>query len=314
MSGIRGVASVLVCCLILAASAPAVAAADSAQGRAAFDEGRRLIQAGDYRAALAQFKKGYLYTEDASFLLNIAQCHRFLGEPAEALMMYRLYLKSAQAGANPEAQAVATKAVRELEGETAAPAAAPAITPVTPAATPAVTPPRPEAQAVPAEAPAASATPPPGNKLTVTGYNRLQSESAYPILDTPLELDVQREPETPLNSTANPSTMHHLRLAGVLCASTGLVSLGVGVYYWTRATSLSDSANKATAYNQADYDQGKRAETMQWIFYSVGAAAAVTGATLYVYGKWSPAARKASISLAPMVGPGATGLLAHGAF
>jgi tetratricopeptide (TPR) repeat protein len=302
-----------------------MAVADPAQGRAAFDEGRRLIQAGDYRAALAQFKKGYLSTEDASFLLNIAQCHRLLGEPAEALMMYRLYLKSAHAGANPEAQAVATKAIRELEGETAAPAATPAgtpappaataaVTPVPPAATPAVTPPPPEAQTVPAASPAASATTPPGRKFTVLGRNRVQSESAYPILDIPPELVVQRVPDSPPTPSASPSTMHHLRLAGVVCASAGLISLGAGVYYWTRATSLSDSANKATAYNQADYDQGQRAETMQWIFYSVGAAAVVTGATLYVYGKWSPAAQKASVSLAPMVGPGATGLLAHGAF
>lgn len=321
MSGIRGVASVLVCCLILAASAPAGAAADPAQGRVAFDEGRRLIQAGDYRAALAQFKKGYLSTEDASFLLNIAQCHRLLGEPAEALMMYRLYLKSAQAGANPEAKAVATKAIRELEGETAAPAARPAATPVPPAATAAGTPVPPAAPPVvttqPPEAqpaPAASATTPPGRKFTVTGRNRVQGDSAYPVLDTPPDLVVQRLPDATPTPSTNPSAMRHLRLAGVVCASAGLISLGAGVYYWTRATSLSDSANKATAYNQADYDQGQRAETMQWIFYSVGAAAVVTGATLYVYGKWSPAAKKASVSLAPMVGPGATGLLAHGAF
>jgi hypothetical protein len=44
-------------------------------------------------------------------------------------MMYRLYLKSAQAEGNPEARAVATKAIRELEGETAAPAATPVVTP-----------------------------------------------------------------------------------------------------------------------------------------------------------------------------------------
>ena len=90
MSGIRGVATILVCCVSLAVSTPAVAAADPAQDRKAFDEGRRRFLAGEYREALAQFKQGFLDTENASFLLNIAQCHRFLGEPAEALMMYRL--------------------------------------------------------------------------------------------------------------------------------------------------------------------------------------------------------------------------------
>ena len=299
---------------MLAASASAMAATDPAQGRAAFDEGRRLIQAGDYRAALAQFKKGFLTTEDASFLLNIAQCHRLLGESAEALMMYRLYLKSAQAGVNPEAQAVATKAILELAGETAAPtpATTPAVTPVIPATTPAVIPVTPVAPtaAAPVAAPAPSTTTPPGRTPVVWG----QGESAFPVLDATPELDVQRLPATPPKSSANPSTMHHLRLAGLVCASAGLVSLGAGVYYWTRATSLSDSASKATAYNQADYDQGSRAQTMQWIFYSVGAAAMATGATLYVYGRWSPSAKQTSVSLAPVVGPGAAGLLAHGAF
>jgi len=60
----------------------------------------------------------------------------------------------------------------------------------------------------------------------------------------------------------------------------------VGLYYWTRARSLSDSADKATIYNQADYDDGKQAERMQWIFYGVGAAALATGAGLLMYGKW----------------------------
>ena len=303
MSGIRGVASVLVCCLILAASAPAVAAANPTQGRTAFDEGRRLFQAGNYREALASFKNGFLVTEDASFLLNIAQCHRFLGETAEALMMYRLYLKSAQAGGNPEARAVATKAIRELEGETAAPTS-------TPATAPAQAP----TAAAPVAAPVQTATPAPGRTLESSGRNRGQGDSAYPVLDAPPELDVQRLPATPSNSSANPSTMRHLRLAGVVCASAGLVSVGVGVYYWTRATSFSKSVNNATAYNQADYDQGKRAETMQWIFYSVGAVAVVTGATLYVYGRWSSSAKRTSVSLAPVMGPGAAGLLAHGAF
>jgi hypothetical protein len=160
----------------------------------------------------------------------------------------------------------------------------------------------------------AASAPAPAADDPAQGSKRGQSPFAYPILDELPQLNTQRTPATPPNSSPNPSTMRHLQLAGLVCASAGLVSLGVGVYYWTRATSLSDSANKATVYNQADYDQGKRAETMQWIFYSVGAAAVATGATLYIFGRWSPAAKQASVSLAPVVGPGAAGLLAHGTF
>jgi hypothetical protein len=99
-----------------------------------------------------------------------------------------------------------------------------------------------------------------------------------------------------------------------VCGAAGLVSVGTGVYYWSRASSLSDSANNATVFNQADYDQGKRAETMQWIFYGIGAAAVATGAGLFVYDRWLPSAKKTGVSLVPLMGPGGPGLQAHGAF
>jgi tetratricopeptide (TPR) repeat protein len=301
MSGIRGVVSVVVCSLVLATAAHALPA-DPAQGGIAFDEGRRLFQAGDYRGALAAFKKGYLATEDASFLLNIAQCHRFLREPKEAVMMYRLYLKSSPEGTNTAARAVATNAILELDRELAAqPSTTTTVVPLGQA---------PPNGAAPTAMPVASAAQPPG--LAKRGLG--QGASPFPVLDAQPGVEIQRLPEPPPISSTNEATLRRLRVAGVACASAGLLSLGAGVYYWTRATSLSDSANQATAYNQADYDQGKRAETMQWIFYGVGAVAVATGATLYVYGTSSPSETKASVSLAPMVGPGATGLSAHGAF
>ena len=316
-TSIRGVAAIAICFLAFMASAVSMAAPDPAPGKAAFDEGRRLFQAGDYREALAQFKKGYVATEDPAFLLNIAQCHRFLGENNEAVMMYRLYLKSAPAGVDPEAHAVATQAIRELEIAPAAPATTSGAGAAPYAGTPAAAPPSPATPptaAPPVAAPAASTTPRLSRTFTVSGRYGDQGEAAFPVLDAVPESDMKRLPPPQVSSSNPSSTMRHLRVAGVICASAGLASLGVGLYYWTRATSLSDSANKATVYNQADYDHGKRAETMQWIFYSAGAAAVVTGATLYVYGTWSPSAKKASVSLVPAVGLGATGLLAQGAF
>ncbi len=310
MADIRGVVAVLVCCLTLAAAAQAAEVDDRARGRVAFDEGRKLFQAGEYREALASFKKGFLSSADPAFLLNIAQCHRFLGEPKEAVMMYRLYLKTAPEGSNREGQAVATKAIRDLEREAADPALA-AIPPMAGAAPEARTAVPPVAAPVPANT--AAALPPPS--ATEMGHNRRESTSAYPVLGPLPELDVTAAPAAPPNRPAMAaSTARHLRLAGVVCAAAGVVSVGAGVYYWTSASSLADRANKATVYNQNDYDQGKRAETMQWIFYSVGAVTVVTGAALYFYGRWSPSAKRASVALAPTVGPGGAGVMAQGAF
>ena len=298
----RDVVAVLLCCLPLAAAAPAAAAPDPAQGRTAFDEGQKLFVAGDYPQALAWFERGWLASEDPAFLLNIAQCHRSLGEPKEALMMFRLYLKSSPEGVNRQARAVATKAIRELESEAATPAVAKAVPDARPALPPVAAP-------APAEpAPAMPSTPSSGRWFQ-------QVPAALPVLDPLPELEVKAAPAATPNAPDNTaSTVRHLRLAAIACDGVGLIAVGTGFYYWTRASSLSDSANKATNYNQAAYDEGKRAESMQWLFYGVGAVAVMTGAGLFVYSRWLPTAEQANVSLAPMVGPGAAGLEARGTF
>ena len=119
---------------------------------------------------------------------------------------------------------------------------------------------------------------------------------------------------TEVASDKTRATARHLRAAAMVFGAVGLVSSGVGVYYWTQARSLSDDANKATIFNKADYDAGERAETRQWIFYGVGGTAVLTGVGLFVYSTLLTPAKQASVSLAPMVGPGTTGLAAGGTF
>jgi len=292
MTGARVLVSVLCGCVALVVSTPSVVAGKSEQGKTAFDEGQRQFLAGNYREALASFKKGFLVTDDAAFLLNAAQCHRFLGERDEALMMYRMYLKSTPQSANREAREVAAKAIHELENESA-------VAPVAPA--------KPPRAAV-----GSAVSPEVGSR-----HKFDKPPASMPVLAPLPEMEAKQAalpPPPPKPSDAPEVTARRLRLAGLVCGGVGLVSLGIGFYYWTSAVSLSDSANTAAVYNQADYDGGKRAETMQWVFYSIGTAAVVTGAALYAYGRWRPAAKKSSVSLAPMVGLGAAGLEAHGAF
>jgi tetratricopeptide (TPR) repeat protein len=291
MTSFRLLAVVLLGCLALTASAPSVAAG-SDQGRAAFAEGQKLFLAGDFRGALAWFKNGYAHTQDASFLLNMAQCHRSLGEAQEALTMFRLYLNFSPEVTNPEARAVATQAIKELESEVKN----------TPSATTA----------------AASSSLAPGalpSSTLESGRKFQTGPGGMPILEPTPELDAARAAEAAAHAPdPTEATRRHLRLAALACGAVGLVSVGTGIYYWTRARSLSDSANEAAVYNRATYDDGKQAETMQWIFYGVGAAAVATGAGLFLYSKRLLARRPATVSLAPMATPGAAGLAAVGVF
>ena len=74
-----------ICIAALTAVLAGSAVADNKDvARDAFREGTRQFDIGDFKSALAAFKKAYLNYEDPAFLFNIAQCERQLGDKAEA--------------------------------------------------------------------------------------------------------------------------------------------------------------------------------------------------------------------------------------
>lgn len=110
------------------------------------------------------------------------------------------------------------------------------------------------------------------------------------------------------------TTVASRRLVAVACGAAGLISVGTGIYCWTRARSLSVSADRTIADRQTTYDDGRCAEEAQWILSSVCAAAVPTGAGLYLHGRRLSAVQQTSVSLAPMAAPGAVGRATVGAF
>ena len=81
-----------------------VGAARAAEPRA--EKAREHFQHGDayfklekYANALQAFEQAYLAKQDASFLYNIAQCHRLMGNRVEAVRFYKRYVSEAPAAA-----------------------------------------------------------------------------------------------------------------------------------------------------------------------------------------------------------------------
>jgi tetratricopeptide (TPR) repeat protein len=70
-----------------------------------------------YANALGEYEQAYISKPDPSFLYNIAQCHRLMGNRSEAVKFYRRYLKDAPAAPNRE---VADKHIKDLEASLAA--------------------------------------------------------------------------------------------------------------------------------------------------------------------------------------------------
>jgi tetratricopeptide (TPR) repeat protein len=77
-------------------------AEDRDRARQAFTEGRQHFDLGEYKEALASFKEAYRDFEDPTFLFNIAQCHRQLGDKEQAVKMYRTYLAKRPDAPNAE--------------------------------------------------------------------------------------------------------------------------------------------------------------------------------------------------------------------
>jgi hypothetical protein len=84
---------------------------------------------------LREFKEAYRIVGDPAFLFNIAQCHRKLGHPADAISFYKTYLRRAPASPH---RAEVEKLITDLEKADAgrSVAAAPAPAPTAPPAAP----------------------------------------------------------------------------------------------------------------------------------------------------------------------------------
>jgi hypothetical protein len=110
-------------------------------------------------------------------------------------------------------------------------------------------------------------------------------------------------PVIPASEASDPG--RNLRVAGIVTSAAGVASIVTAIYFYTRARHYSDIVSNDRNHTAADEQSGPNAETAQWVFYSVGAAALTTGAVLYWLG-WP--------SVRPVVGPGIAGISAGGTF
>src|SRR5207247_7000191 len=95
-------------------AAPAAAAdrTETEKAREHFKNGEALFKLERYKEALAEYEQGYLAKSDASFLYNIAQCHRLMGNKPAALRFYKRFLKEGTRIPNRE---MVEQHIRDLE-------------------------------------------------------------------------------------------------------------------------------------------------------------------------------------------------------
>ena len=316
----RLISAAFMCLCLATVSAPAQAD-DAVAAKAKYESGVRHFDLAEFEPALADFKEAYRNKPDPVFLYNIAQCHRKLGHADEAISFYQTYLRKApdaknreeverriselQAIRNAESASVATSgkpqpvpaAVEPQKQAVVETATQPAPVPSMPAAAPMTAPP-----VTPVAAPTIATSPTSAPLESISRY-----ETAPPV--TPV---AEISPPSPLVKTT--SAGHGMRVAGVACGAVGLASIGTGVYFYTRAVSLSDKVSTSDTPSPSDHQAGKDAQTMQWVFYSAGVAAVGTGAILYFLGRRDADSATTTTAIVPLVGPSIAGLSARGAF
>jgi tetratricopeptide (TPR) repeat protein len=327
----------------------ALAAGLDAKDKATLKEATVLYKQGQYEeAAKLLTKLAVDHPEMASLQRNLGACYYYLRRAEPALSNLRDYLAHRKADITAEDKVEVERWIDEMEKlraqgnvapvvpvqatesqgppptanaseappaelvPAAPPLQAPQPAPAQPGQAPppsAPTPSAPQADAYPpwqspppAPQPAPSALQPAPNTLfTQPTTIPAQASQQYQLRDRAAE-----EAPTRTNGSG-------LRIAGIACGAVGLASIGAAIYFYTRASSLSDKVSTDNPASASDYQAGKDAETMQWVFYSVGAGAIATGAVLYLLGHYQSTA-PAQMSLAPIFGPGAAGLSARGAF
>jgi len=260
--------------VLLLLASPARAAGEDSPVKAKEKVARKACLAGDPATGVALLAELFVDTSDFNYIFNQARCFEQNHRYEDAISRFREYLKKAP-NLSKDDRADIEKQIAECQGFLQPGTGAP-----NPAPGAAATAPQPAPAAAPpgppsvAPATGVAVTAPPGSAATSPGSG--------------------------------------MRAAGIVFGAAGLVSIGAGVYFYTRATSLSDKISTSDSPSASDYQSGKTAQTMQWVFYGVGAAALATGSVLCYLG-WS-ASGPGQTAVAPMVGPGFAGLAAKGAF
>ena len=273
----------VVASILLLFSSTAYASGEDAGAKAKEKDARKACLAGDSAKGAALLAELFVDTNDYNYIFNQARCFEQNHRYEDAISRFREYLKKAP-NVSADDRADVEKEIAECQGflqpSTSAPKPAPeaAVPPPASAVAPLVVPPSPP--------------------------------NSSPLLAPAASVAEANTPSPAVTTTASPGA--GLRVAGITCGAAGLLAIGTAIYFSTRVTSLSDKISTSDTPSASDYQSGKNAQTIQWVFYGVGAAAVGTGSVLYYLG-WR-ASETGRTAFAPMIGPDIAGLSAKGAF
>jgi hypothetical protein len=299
--------------LVVLASATIARAESPAEE--SFQEGRRLLAAGQTDEACASFAKSYDMVASSGTLLNLALCHQTQGKTATAWNEYRAAARLARNQGREDRAAVADQSAQDLESKLARVS----ITAV---------------EAVAGLHVATEAGPlgegglkvdvpidPGSHKLTATAPGYLPWTATVEVKEAE-QLTVQipkLEPEPVLPALAKLADARgpegRRSSVGLYLGAGGVVALGAGVALWSVAYSKLQSAKDACTQGCSKADRDNRVSDIQTLkgvavgAWVVGGALVASGAYL-VLRKGKESNRTTTVALDPSRG----GVLIQGTF
>jgi hypothetical protein len=227
---------------------------------------RKACITGDFHRGVDILADLFIETRDYTYVFNQGRCFQQNHRWQESLDSFTEYLRKAT-GISSDEVAEVQKYIADCKSHLSPPQPDPAVAPTLP-----LPPPSP-------------ALPQPGSTM---GTAAASTEATAP----------------PLVATHDAHTGSGLRVAGIVVGSVGVAAVVAGTLMSVKTHSLVDDM-VSNGYDPNKESSRKTYETMGWVSFGVGAAAIVTGATMYYLG-WS-AARSASaetnISVIPVFGP-----------
>jgi hypothetical protein len=275
-----------------------LAVAQVSEARTHYEKGRSYFQVSEYRKALEEFKAAHVEKNDPAYIYNIAECHRQLGEPKDAVVFYRRFLRLV-----PPTHALRADAERRITELEATPASANAASPP-PAGREAGPSPSP-APTTPTPTPAASGGAP--QPVVESPSPAAAPAAPTPVVGQPAPLlvhDSARDRSGPSGSR---------RTAAYVVGGAGVLALGVGGYFGLRARSKwreSDPhcpADRCDAVGYALSDQARTSARIADVAIGAGLVGAGVAAYLFFTSRAHPAPSPTAagrIRLQPEIGPG----------
>lgn len=266
-------------------SPPNADAIKKAEGH--FNKGEEFRTFGNFEEAIREYLAGYELTGAPEFLFNVGQAYREKGDKRMAVAYYKKYLGLDSKG---DGMLFAKSHIEVLEKEIRDEEAAVA--------------------ALKAKEQAAEAK------------RKADADAARKAAEATAKLEAEKAAKSKVSESEGrrrKTTARYLRLGGVGVAAAGVVAAGVGIYFGSKASSLSDEASReaivlGTWSDELEdkVDDAESAQTKMFVLLGSAGVAVIGGGVLYYVGTRMQRPLERQVVVAPV--RGGVGVVVGGRF